>query len=728
MNYIENHRSADVLTTDNPMALAAGLSVPETIKTKAAFRRWSEDATTQHAFLSYATGSAPQGRITAENPVVSVGGFIADYDLPSDRDTIKGQISKLCPCKPTYLATTYSDCVRLIWEFETPLRIDERIYESFMRRLGKSLAAEKLTAGFDQCSYRAAQFFEAGTDWEDTGSKIPEDMLLGILAGASSSIPDLTKDTEIPIEHVAAEVERKFPGRWQGAFDIGARGPLFWIDDGIDRVGCIVRPDGITAYSDRSPKGFLSWAEILGAPFVEAYTSTKLSPILASYWFDGDHYYRLMNGLPKRVPESQVKAELLESGLSTKVKPGDNLSEIARIVLRIQQQNRIDDAAPVLYSDKMMIENNGGFILNTNAAQAISSGPDGDPKNWPWLHGWLNQLFTKAGEHDALDYFYSWLSRFYIGTRDRKVVQGHALLLVGPSGRGKSLLSNRVIGALVGGFEDASRFLAARTNFSKKLAGVALWAVDDAIAASTFKDQQLMTEMLKKTVANPRLEYEPKYVDSVTIPWGGRVVMSLNEDANSLAVVPSMDSSNRDKTMALQISPDSSTEFPPNTELEVMISKELPYFARFLEEWEVPSYIEGDSRFGIKEYIAPTIEVAAFNNSSRSGIAEMVDQFCRLLRNEGKGGVPWLGTVTDLLSQSEGLGGYTRTIKPEFLRRGLSSMEQAHRSNESMRPVTSQGSGAGCYWIIDPADTYDIVGKQDEPVVVNGHAKEEMAT
>ena len=49
--------------------------------------------------------------------------------------------------------------------------------------------------------------------------------------------------TKSPIGRVAEEVEKRFPGRWPGAFEIGARGPRFWDDTASNPTAAIVRSD-----------------------------------------------------------------------------------------------------------------------------------------------------------------------------------------------------------------------------------------------------------------------------------------------------------------------------------------------------------------------------------------------------------------------------------------------------------------------------------------------------
>ena len=148
----------------------------------------------------------------------------------------------------------------------------------------------------------------------------------------------------------------------------------------------------------------------------------------------------------------------------------------------------------------------------------VEPADDGDPALWPFLHDWLSQLFINDGR-PTVEYFFAWMKRFYNAVLEKTDDQGQALILVGPTNKGKSLLSNRVISAMVGGFADASDYLSGQTHFNKDLAGKASWVIDDTTSAASFQDQRRANELIKKTVANPRIEYHAKYVDAVSVPW-----------------------------------------------------------------------------------------------------------------------------------------------------------------------------------------------------------------
>jgi len=690
-----------------------------TFKNKADYREWCSNSNTDHVFYSCVEGRAPSKRVSNDNPVHKIYGVVADYDSPVDWKSFRNKLANACASipTPTWASRTQSGYLRLVWEFEAVIPIDPSMYDSFMGYINKALKMDKLFAGFDKTSLKPNQYFELGEDWIKTGDEIPTDVVHACLSKAVSSKPPESSDTSIPLDVVASEVESRFPNRWFGEFEVGARGPLFWIDDGINRDGCQIVEDGIVCYSDRAGKGFMSWSDIFGSSFVKDYETKKLANLLDEYWFNGKTFFKLLYGNAVSIPKEQLLLELRQAGFSVRVRRGRAISEVEEALLTVSNNNRIDEIAPVVFSKERIVSYNASRILNCSNLVPVDPDSDGDPSKWPFLHQWFNQLFVNSSKNPALDYFYSWMQRFYTAVLDRVPLQGQALLLVGPTGRGKSLLSNKIISGLVGGFSDASDYLSGQTKFNKDLGRVASWVIDDTTSAASFQDQRRATELLKRAVANPRVEYMAKYADAMSIPWTGRVILSLNMDANSLSVIPSLDTSNRDKLMALLISDKSTNSFPANAQLEATIEQELPHFGKFLLDWKVPQAVEDVGRFGVKSYIDPTIADAAYDNSSRSSIAELVEFFAKRCREVYPEMGRWSGTLTEFQVMIHDLNngrdvGSSRNL--EFCRRGMITLEEASRVNNKIRPVISHGQGGGKLWSIDLSENYDIGYKADD--------------
>lgn len=680
---------------------------------KADFRAWCSNADTDHVFYSMVEGSAPSKRISNSNPPNKIYGVVADYDAPVNWGSIDSDISAKCGNNmPTWRTKTQSGYLRLVWEFTNPIPIAPEMFDSFMKQMNAALKLDRLFAGFDSTSLRASQYFELGDDWYNLGGVTLDTVVQTALMKSANDNPPQSSDTSIPVAVVAAEVESRFPNRWIGEFEVGSRGPLFWIDDGVNRDGCQVAEDGIICYSDRAGKGFVSWREIFGSKFVKDYEEKKMGNLLNEYWYNGRSYFKILFTSAVTIPRDQLVLELRQYGFSPKCKKGQPLSELESAILVISNQNRIDEIAPVVFSKDRVVAYNGHRILNCANIQPVEPDSDGDPIKWPFIHKWLEQLFVDTpGKKPTIQYLYSWLKRFYSAVLDREFVQGQALLLVGPTNKGKSLLSNKVISGLVGGYADASDYISGQTKFNKDLGRVAAWVIDDTTSAASFQDQRKATEIIKRSVANPRVEYQAKYADAMSVPWTGRVILSLNMDANSLSVIPALDSSNRDKLMALRISDKATSSFPRNTVLESMIEKELPHFARFLLDWKIPKDIEDFGRFGVVSYIDETIASAAYDNSSRSSVAELVEFFSKRCRALAPDLDVWQGTLTEFqvalhdFNNGRGVG---MSNNLEFVRRGMYTMEEVSRSNKHLRPVLSHGQGGGKIWEIDVSSKFDI--------------------
>jgi hypothetical protein len=133
---------------------------------KADFRAWCSNATTDHVFYNMVEGSAPSKRISNDNPPNKICGVVADYDAPVNWGNIDSDIAAKCGVNmPTWRTKTQSGYLRLVWEFDNAIPIAPEMFDAFMKQMNSSLKLERLFAGFDSTSLRASQYFELGEDW-----------------------------------------------------------------------------------------------------------------------------------------------------------------------------------------------------------------------------------------------------------------------------------------------------------------------------------------------------------------------------------------------------------------------------------------------------------------------------------------------------------------------------------------------------------------------------------
>ena len=707
--YIENLRSKKCTPCDDMSKVS--VNPKPTFKSKAEYREWCGKQTTKHCFYSLAEGLAPNARIEGDNKVNLVHGIAADYDAPVNWLDVDNIIAAKCVgCMPSWRSKTQSGYIRIVFEFEEPISIPDFLYKAFLNELKSSINFNKIFAGYDVKSENPSQYFELGKDWTPLGGLVPPAVVQTALIKAAQNNPPESKETSIPIEKIAQEVDKRFPNRWVGDLEVGSRGPLFWIDDGIDREGCQVFEDGCIVYSDRD-EGWKTWRDIFGKEFVKKYEEEKMGNLLDEYWFNGRQFFKLLNKIAQPIPRDQLVLELKQRGFKQRAKKGDNISEVENAILVISNQNRINEIAPIVFRrDKRVVSFNGLRILNSSSIEPILAAEDGDFDKWPWINKFFDQFFVDSTDVRAKYYFFAWFQRFYAGVINNREDQGQACILVGPAKRGKTLLSNKIISAAVGGYADASDYLSGGTKFNKDLGRAAAWVIDDTVSAASFQDQRKATELIKRGVANPRIEFMAKFSDAVTLPWAGRIIVSLNDDANSMSVIPTLDSSNRDKLMAFKICP-KPFKFPKKYDLEDILDKELPHFLAWLEKWKPPEEVLDDDRFGVKSYIDNSIAYAAYDNSSRSQVAELIDFFSKACREQNDRMKQWRGTITEFqvaihtYNNGRALGA---SNKLEFVRNGLAHLEDAGKSNNGIRPIKSVGKGSGKVWVIDVTEPFDI--------------------
>lgn len=690
--YVKNHMDTRLAPMSvHPSQIASTVNQSK-FPNKEKFRDWCKHALTSHTFYSTMEPTLKTVRISANNPVHTVHGWVADYDSDElvgvSAADLATQLSKkatagLCP---TWVSKTYSGKARVIWEFKKPLLLDsEQVLKAFIDIFIAEAKATRLLKGFDDASKNPAMYWELGSGWTQVGAGVSVDemVLERLFFEATKNLDVKVTDVKIPLDVVAAKMEKEFPGRWSGPFEVGARGPLFWISDGIDRPGCQVVENGMVCYSSRAGKSFVSWADIFGPAFIKEYEQTRLANSVNGVYFDGAKYWiQLPDGGWKSHTKEDYTIRLRLAGFSHNPrKKGDPASEIDEVIRYVQDTRRIDAVAPFIFRKEETVVFNGDRHLNTPKKFPMSPAETATDADFPWLGDFLNKIWEPVRVDGCLprDFFLAWLQRAYTNALSGFPVSGQALVIAGPAGVGKSLLATFVLRQMFGGGSDAGDFLLGGASFNRQLAEVGVWWVDDNTSSSNFNDHRRFSEMLKKHVATPMVQYHPKYMDSVVLPWFGRLIVTCNTDADSLSIIPSLDGTILDKLMLFKLDEAYRPQFRPNKDQEKLIMDELPYFLRWLIDWVPPSGVVDSKspRFGIRSYHHPDILSSAREASPDHRLTEILDMWCRQMALLGEE-KSWSGTSTELLARmnmSEEVKSVLRDYTPIKLGRALAKIE-----------------------------------------------------
>lgn len=601
---------------------------------KNAFRAWCNDQGTKHCFYSAVEAIDPHHRVTVDNPPFKMYGLVVDYDSVVKQDSVdlipqNGAEGLL----PRWVSTTYSLNRRVVWEFEKPILVDnEEITDRFMELLAKELKVKNILPNPDPSSFKRAQYFELGRDWKEISTDVVPSSLLELLFLRAANAKVIKGTAEIPMEHVAAEVEARFPGRWVGEFTEGARGPLFWIPDGIDRVGCQVGQFGMLCFSERAGKSFLHWGDVFGPDFIRQFEAERVGAAAEGIWFDGQKYWRQNEeGYWKARNKDDTIMWLKGQGVSALGAKG-LASEAERVLLLAQNVREVKAAAPIVHDSRECVIINGEKYLNISAIKILQPAEAAVPADFPWLNEFFNNVWADPGDAQR-DHFLAWLQYFYQSCLAGRPQQGQAVIIAGEPSRGKSFFSQHIIGRMLGGFSDATDYLLGKTNFNKQDSEVALWACDDSRGGSSWENKAAFSAAIKKHVANPQVRCEGKNQNAFTIPWKGRIVITCNTDEESLEIIPQLNASIKDKLMLFYWS-EWQAKFKPNGGSEIQVAGELPFFCRWLLDWKPPEYVlNSNPRYHVNPFHHPKMLLHAHESSPAARLSELLDEWMKNFSN-----------------------------------------------------------------------------------------------
>lgn len=618
-------------------------------------------------------------------------GLVADYDCEFDPDRVQKSIEKreaswkselesgpaLRSYMPFWIEKSLSDRMHLAWRFERSWICppDSELTKSIITKLGELLYIPSFFPMFDRHSRNPWSLTTLGREWsfltQEDGSLFPaiplslvNEVAYEVTLSHAKSRPD---ETEVPLDVAAKLLAEKFGPKfdWPGDFVLGSMGPTFWLEGSVSPKSAVVHAGGLYSFSNTAQeagKSFWSWTDLLGAKVAE-FRKGQISEVAQNYLSVRSEYYDISKSgsAPRPLNADQLRAQLRsQHGLSARVEKGSASSPVDDAITAILQTRSVSGLVHFPFRPRGLIPNpmddraQKGQSLVWNLSSIVDcmqetvasgySGEWGPEGHFPTICQYLELMLPPAEGRIMLpsgavlqqvalpqyELLVAWMQRILIDALKEKGVirRGHALLLTGPSGTGKTLLGNLFLGNLffAGSWTPAEDLIQADSSFNAHLWDKAFLLIDDYTPGDA-SDARIATA-LKKTVSQPTVQNNRKFRDTFSQAWDGRVMMSCNDDADSLRVVPPLSQhSMADKVLLLRACPDSCDFFVEG--ISDKLEEEFPHFMRWLSEkkrypWEekYPNH-----RFGFAAWhhgdVADQLDVT----SDREMIRTMIESF-----------------------------------------------------------------------------------------------------
>lgn len=678
------------------------------LRDKAAYRSYICNPATKDCLFSGIRGMNKLEMVSRENQPAIMLAVVADYDLVMTEAERMKKTAKLV-IKPNFISSSYSGGTHAVWFLQTPIPLMpnadmvQALLETITRKLKLKNAYGPLDA---KAFYNASQYYHAGWNWQQISAEpIPESMSLLWLDEAMKKSKFTTTCTQIPLERIREEMKKRgWDKRWQGEFELGARGVRFWDPLADCPTAAIVKENGMICFTGPFP--FQSWADIFGSDFMDSFKADTFGKALSecymvnnSFYACSEHHGYEGNQVKFWMAYNRQIFELLATekyGLSNRPEQEGEDSPLKQAMAKIVLHNSLPAACPFIYRKDRIIYIQGEPRLNTSFLRVhepdLSKGQEwGD--GFPWIAAFMERLFPDIIQRER--FMAAW-AYAYRNAYKGEPKNGHTLFVAGPVGSGKNFLSECLYGASMGGSIDASEYILGKTRFNDYLMGMGVWTLNDTVAKGDYKERSIFAKALKKMAANYQHTCEGKYKGASGIFWSGRIIVTLNTDPDSLQLLPDIELSNRDKISLFK-----TADEPMNdADGAAKARAEMGALCSYLLNWEIPEHCVGDARWGVRNYLHPDLVTEAANSSPTASFRDILILFAKDSFEADKNLQMLAGSATWYYQQMTMVDSIKEMLRGEVTNRSIGRRMGALASTGQF-PVYQERSGIQRSWCIE---------------------------
>jgi len=399
--------------------------------------------------------------------------------------------------------------------------------------------------------------------------------------------------------------------------------------------------------------------------------------------------------------EGQIKRRLKRIGISTRCKDGEKISEADEWLCETEDYYDIKYSGALAGRSEGFYEELGSRILVTSSPRFIEP-KAGDPTRiLEFIYGLLDDP-----THDQAIYLLCWLKIAYESFKNQAYRPGQALVIAGPRDCGKSLLQRLITEILGGRAAKPYQYMTDKTAFNGDLFSAEHLIIEDDNPHIDTKSRRAFGQQIKSFTVNLDHRCHAKGRDAVTMRPLWRISITLNDEPESLLILPPMDESLEDKMLIFKAVNGAVPEMHTQEDYDSIwagFASEIPHLLHYLSHFDIPEQMRS-RRFGVKHFHHPAILEALAETSPEIKLLELIDGFII------KGLMPWRGTSIELKNQLIEEGGACAMETRALLHYPSSTTKYLSRLKKSypLRFDTERFEhGSKVRWIIEKAPDND---------------------
>ena len=247
----------------------------------------------------------------------------------------------------------------------------------------------------------------------------------------------------------------------------------------------------------------------------------------------------------------------------------------------------------------------------------------------PVISGMIRQAFPDQVQRDI---FLGWLAGGYKAVSAGVHCPAPMLCVAGKPNTGKSLLALIVKLGLGGRSANPHVAWTGALPWNDNLVGAELLLLDDCQGSTDIRSRVNFGSCFKEAIYSAAVELRKRHSSSMDVRPVWRTMICCKDTAESLLVLPPINSDTSDKVILLRIEPVTppvDTSHPEGKlELQRMINAELPQLAGYLSGFIVPEELR-DSRSGILAWRHPDLVQVIEATKPESRLEELIQSAFR---------------------------------------------------------------------------------------------------